>query len=118
LYRRAAFGATLTELREAVRRGLPSTLDLLIQGQPDAARQQQTLTSLWEKVAKQGEISNLRGWWMYLILYSLHPLQEKLTLFWHNHFATSIAKVQRPKLMCRINSLASTLQLVARLIPT
>ena len=28
------------------------------------------------------------------MLYSPHPLREKLTLFWHNHFATSNAKVQ------------------------
>src|SRR5437879_11377787 len=102
LYRRAAFGATLTELREAVRRGFPSTLDLLIQGQPDASRRQQTLT----QVAKQErEISNLRGWWMYMILYSPHPLREKMTLFWHNHFATSIAKVQNGPLMFRQNCL-------------
>ena len=34
-----------------------------------------------------------------------HPLREKLTLFWHNHFATSIAKVQRTALMFRQNGL-------------
>src|SRR5262249_17630330 len=34
-----------------------------------------------------------------------HPLREKLTLFWHNHFATSIAKVQSPALMFRQNCL-------------
>ena len=28
-----------------------------------------------------------------------HPLREKLTLFWHNHFATSNAKVQNARLM-------------------
>ena len=28
------------------------------------------------------------------MLHGGHPLQEKLTLFWHNHFATSNAKVQ------------------------
>ena len=28
-----------------------------------------------------------------------HPLREKLTLFWHNHFATSIAKVREIKSM-------------------
>ena len=28
------------------------------------------------------------------MLYSPHPLREKLTLFWHNHFATSNSKVQ------------------------
>ena len=34
-----------------------------------------------------------------------HPLREKMTLFWHNHFATSLAKVQDPALMFRQNGL-------------
>jgi uncharacterized protein (DUF1800 family) len=34
-----------------------------------------------------------------------HPLREKLTLFWHNHFATSLVKVQNPALMFRQNCL-------------
>ena len=34
-----------------------------------------------------------------------HPLREKLTLFWHNHFATSLVKVQSPDLMFRQNCL-------------
>src|SRR5205085_11947644 len=34
------------------------------------------------------------GWWLYRMLHGAHPLREKLTLFWHNHFATSNAKVQ------------------------
>jgi uncharacterized protein (DUF1800 family) len=34
-----------------------------------------------------------------------HPLREKMTLFWHNHFATSIVKVQSPALMFRQNDL-------------
>src|SRR5262249_49480364 len=33
------------------------------------------------------------AWWLYRMLYTPHPLREKLTLFWHNHFATSNAKV-------------------------
>ena len=41
----------------------------------------------------------LRAWWLYRMLYSPHPLQEKLTLFWHNHFATSNAKVQNAGFM-------------------
>jgi hypothetical protein len=32
-----------------------------------------------------------------------HPLREKLTLFWHNHFATSYAKVRSTHLMYRQN---------------
>jgi uncharacterized protein (DUF1800 family) len=33
------------------------------------------------------------------MLYSPHPLQEKITLFWHNHFATSYAKVRSARFM-------------------
>ena len=33
------------------------------------------------------------------MLYSPHPLREKMTLFWHNHFATSNAKVQNAGFM-------------------
>jgi uncharacterized protein (DUF1800 family) len=39
------------------------------------------------------------------MLQSGHPLREKMTLFWHNHFATSIAKVQSTTLMFRQNCL-------------
>ena len=33
------------------------------------------------------------------MLYTPHPLREKLTLFWHNHFATSNAKVHNAGFM-------------------
>src|SRR5207245_6150619 len=33
------------------------------------------------------------------MLYGPNPLREKLTLFWHNHFATSNAKVQNAGFM-------------------
>ncbi len=53
----------------------------------------------------------LRGWWLYCMLWSDHPLREKLTLFWHNHFATSIVKVQNPNQMFRQNCLLRTFAL-------
>ena len=37
------------------------------------------------------------------MLESGHPLREKLTLFWHNHFATSYTKVRSTKLMFQQN---------------
>jgi uncharacterized protein (DUF1800 family) len=39
------------------------------------------------------------------MLNSGHPLREKMTLFWHNHFATSIAKVHSRVTMLRQNQL-------------
>jgi hypothetical protein len=52
--------------------------------------------------------ASLRTWWLYAMLESGHPLREKLTLFWHNHFATSYAKVRSTKLMYEQNVLLRT----------
>ncbi|HMP76133.1 MAG TPA: DUF1800 domain-containing protein [Kiritimatiellia bacterium] len=35
-----------------------------------------------------------RGWWLARMRNTARPLQEKLTLFWHGHFATSFEKVR------------------------
>jgi uncharacterized protein (DUF1800 family) len=43
--------------------------------------------------------------WVRQMLRTRAPLQEKLVLFWHDHFATGIAKVQDPDLMARQNHL-------------
>lgn len=46
-----------------------------------------------------------QGWWFRRILETRAPLREKMTLFWHDHFATSIQKVKQPVLMVRQNEL-------------
>ena len=43
--------------------------------------------------ADSGSNERLKAWWIYRILFSPHPLEERLTLMWHNHFATSNLKV-------------------------
>jgi hypothetical protein len=105
LYRRAAFGATLDELRTAEQRGPRATLDLLLQGEPDCEELLPTLLSAGQFTAEANEPAQLRGWWLYCMLHSGHPLREKLTLFWHNHFATSIAKVGSTREMFSQNKL-------------
>ena len=35
----------------------------------------------------------LQRWWFTRIVYTARPFEEKLTLFWHNHFATAVSKV-------------------------
>ena len=105
LYRRAAFGASLGDLRAAVQRGLPATLELLLHGQPGEEEREQFLESLGEHMIHEDQGSTLRSWWIYVFLHTTHPLQEKMTLFWHNHFATSLAKVQREDLMYGQNKL-------------
>jgi uncharacterized protein (DUF1800 family) len=106
LYRRAAFGASREDLREAERLGPEATLALLLRGNPQAEDLVETLADVGRIAAERDDSGEqLRGWWLYCMLRGGHLLREKLTLFWHNHFATSIAKVQDPALMFRQNIL-------------
>src|SRR3954462_14126316 len=43
----------------------------------------------------------LRGWWLRRMAEGPRPLQEKMVLFWHGHFATSVDKVREAYLMWR-----------------
>jgi uncharacterized protein (DUF1800 family) len=47
----------------------------------------------------------LREWWMREMLTTPSPLTERMTLFWHNHFATSQQKVRSAALMYHQNAL-------------
>lgn len=46
-----------------------------------------------------------QGWWFRRMLKTKAPLREKMTFFWHDHFATSIQKVKQPALMVQQNEL-------------
>lgn len=51
-----------------------------------------------QKTDRQGGME-LVSWWLDRMERTPNPFREKLTLFWHGHFATSIAKVKQPYLM-------------------
>lgn len=45
------------------------------------------------------DIYAVRNWWFRFMQFTGIPLQEKLVLFWHDHFATSYEKVQNHAFM-------------------
>ena len=51
------------------------------------------------------EMLELRGWWLKRMAKGPRPFQEKMTLFWHGHFATSVEKVREPYYLWRQNEL-------------
>lgn len=53
--------------------------------------------------ANREAIEKLRGWWIRRMLTTKRPLQEKLTLFWHGHFATSANDVKAARHMLNQN---------------
>jgi uncharacterized protein (DUF1800 family) len=93
LYRRAAFGASPQELQTALRDGVDGTITLLLRGRADAGADEQW-AAMSRSLANANSGDQLPALGLYRMLYSPHPLREKLTLFWHNHFATSNLKVQ------------------------
>lgn len=47
----------------------------------------------------------LKAWWLYRMLLTPDPLNERLALMWHHHFATSNMKINNLNLMRRQNEL-------------
>jgi uncharacterized protein (DUF1800 family) len=47
----------------------------------------------------------LKNWWVTELLATASPLTERMTLFWHNHFTSSLQKVRSANLMYRQNVL-------------
>jgi Protein of unknown function (DUF1800) len=107
VYRRAAFGPTHDELRDAVTVGLDVTLEKLfavpkepvargpvIQGPPP-------LHPMTGQPDVTLHAAVLRAAWLGRMIDGTEPVREKLALFWHNHFATGIQKVNDASLMER-----------------
>ena len=99
LLRRAGFGPSLPEIDQANSDGPQKTIDRLIQPGGDLAAFEEMYAD-YERAA-EGNFDSLRAWWLRRLLYTPFPLLEKLTLFWHGHFAVSQAEVQRGPLMHR-----------------
>lgn len=54
-------------------------------------------------LSEHGEMRRAGQWWAERMLVTRRPHQEKLTLFWHDHFATSQEKVLNYELMLAQN---------------
>jgi uncharacterized protein (DUF1800 family) len=104
LYRRATFGATIADLESGLRLGPERAVTQLLEGRATPEEEE-----IWGTVTRgirqlnQGD--QLPAAWLYRMLYTTHPLREKMTLFWHNHFATSNLKVQNAGYMLAQNEL-------------
>ena len=103
LYRRAAFGATWDVIEAAAASTPGVVVQQLVRGFDELAKFENDVERLTPGTLESNNPNELKGLWMYRLLNSPHPLQEKLTLFWHNHFATSQAKVTSGRLMHRQN---------------
>jgi uncharacterized protein (DUF1800 family) len=99
LYRRAGYGGTSAELDEAVEIGPAAAVDRLLSPGQTAITFDREMDSLAKTTLATGNAKKLSAWWLYRALHAPDPLHDKMTLFWHGHFATSAAKVKDAETM-------------------
>ena len=100
LLRRAGFGASPQELSFYSELGRSATVEALV----DYEQFDDDVDAFigapgYVGVTTRGTFSpntvigDARQRWIFRMVHSARPLQEKMTLFWHNHFATAYSKV-------------------------
>ncbi len=114
LLRRAGFGSAPDELNMYLKLGWDAAVDRLVNYEqvPNKAADAKTASMEWDLLASwDPAVTNqppLNGYvliWLTRMLATARPLEEKMTLFWHNHFATANYKVANPPMMYDQNQL-------------
>src|SRR3954449_8862858 len=100
LLRRAGFGARPDELDMYGQMSVPDAIDLLVNFTEVADTVDGRIgTTGYVNVTTRGQfapqsnITDSRQRWLFRMVHSDRPLQEKMALFWHNHFATGYTKI-------------------------
>jgi len=102
---RCAAGANEDEIDRAANEGMEKTVARLVGGQSESEDFEATQKLLHRAALKSGNIDSLKNWWLFRFLKTSNPLAEKMTLLWHNHFATSNVKVRSAEKMNTQHSL-------------
>lgn len=106
ILRRFGLGASEAELDYYLRNGLSGAIDELFTTEPDPVPE-----ITLEAIADDRGIVRMPqavAAWVARMVITQRPLREKMTLFWHDHFATSGSKVTNAPLMFAQNELLRT----------
>ena len=97
LLRRAGFGATFEELEASVAEGYEATVERLLHPE-DAPEWDDALFRRYHVDQNSVMlIESAQSYWLYRMINSLRPLEEKIALFWHGLFATAYGKLNHAK---------------------
>jgi uncharacterized protein (DUF1800 family) len=105
LMRRGGFGAKSSEVKQLVDAGPAKAIDALMGKQSVQALEafEQDSAQILSALRSGGNVESIAAWWLHRMLHSPSPLVEKMTLFWHGHFATGADKVNDIELMVQQN---------------
>ena len=98
LHRRAGFAATWREVERDLKDGPKPSIDRFLAGEAAESLHGKEFSALANRLAKTAvqskRIDRLKAWWLFRMIFTPDPLTERLTLMWHNHFATGEQKVR------------------------
>ena len=106
LHRRSGFGATWQQLQRDLADGPEKSVVRILDGKSRehvAEDFESTSKFLLEQAIQSGQISRLSAWWILRMYLGPNAFEERRTLMWHNHFATSNSTVQNVFRMYRQN---------------
>lgn len=105
LLRRAGFAGTLEEIARLAALGRDGAVDSLLNYEQidDSAMERGLERYIQTNNLDLTQFRPIQMWWLYRMIYTKRPLLEKMTLFWHGHFATAIKKVAIAPLMLQQN---------------
>ncbi len=105
LLRRAGFGARPAEWAQWQKLGLANATEALLNPERTPDSLEAVAQAIQGDYIDEDNLDSLRNWWLFRMVHTKRPLEEKMTLFWHNHFATANFKVDRPAWMWQQNQL-------------
>jgi len=103
LLRRAGFGARPAEWTEYARLGVAGTTDHLLHPETSPDHMNDVLQDIQGDYVDFDDMGSVKKWWTYRMSHTPRPLEEKMVLFWHGHFATANYKVDNPRWMWQQN---------------
>ncbi len=92
LMRRAGFGANNEELEVLGSRSYEQIVDDLVNPEKFPEVDEYALRRYFLQLNNFDTVFTWRGVWVYRMVNTKRPLEEKMTLFWHHIFATSVGK--------------------------
>ena len=99
LYRRAGFGATRDELDEALAAGYEATVEKLLHPERQPDLEYDLIYRFYPDMKEAREIDITQSFWVYKMINSQRPLEEKMALFWHCLFATAFNKSNHAQML-------------------
>src|SRR3954451_5203247 len=99
LFRRAGFGATYPELEEALAEGYDATVERLLHPEAVQPLDEELIFRYYVDSYESRVIDGVQTYWVYRMINTPRPLEEKLALFWHCLFATAYSKVPNGRVL-------------------